>query len=154
MKALAISLVLAGGASEPLFDPSLICLSEAIFWEARGEPLEGKYAVAEVVMSRVRSKRFPNTVCGVVHQPSRNPNRPKACAFSFSCAKKDRIIPKKEIYTWDQSVIIASQFLGGPPPTDFSKGATHYTTCKVRPRVTWAKGLKITAEIGNHCFME
>ena len=46
-----------------------LCLALAVYHEARGEPLIGQKAVAEVVMNRVASDRFPDTICGVVMQP-------------------------------------------------------------------------------------
>jgi len=47
-----------------------LCLSLALYHEARGEPLNGQRAVAEVIMNRVESDRFPDTICGVVMQPN------------------------------------------------------------------------------------
>lgn len=44
----------------------LKCLAQAIYYEARGEPLPGQIAVAEVVLNRADSKRYPSSVCGVV----------------------------------------------------------------------------------------
>ena len=46
------------------------CLAQAIYFESRGEPLDGQIAVAEVVLNRVDDRRFPNTVCGVTHHVS------------------------------------------------------------------------------------
>ena len=62
------------------------CLSEAIYFEARGEPLEGQEAVAQVVMNRVFSGYYPHDVCGVVFQ---NKYRHLACQFTFACEGKD-----------------------------------------------------------------
>lgn len=47
---------------------SVNCLEEAIFFEARGESLEGQFLVAQVIKNRVNHKRFPSSYCGVVHQ--------------------------------------------------------------------------------------
>jgi hypothetical protein len=49
-------------------ETDLECLAENIYFEARGEPLDGQYAVAEVTLNRTRSDNFPHTVCGVVHE--------------------------------------------------------------------------------------
>ena len=61
------------------------CLSEAIYFEARGEPEHGQAAVAQVVLNRVRSGIFPTNVCAVVYQDR---NHPFACQFSFACEGK------------------------------------------------------------------
>jgi N-acetylmuramoyl-L-alanine amidase len=49
-------------------DPELACLAGAIYFESKGEPLSGQLAVANVIMNRVESGRFPSTICGVVTQ--------------------------------------------------------------------------------------
>ncbi len=59
------------------------CLTEAIYFEARGEPVRGQIAVAQVVLNRVFSGYYPSTVCGVVYQ--RTPERHLACQFTFTC---------------------------------------------------------------------
>ncbi len=58
------------------------CLANAIYFESRGEPVRGQIAVAQVVMNRVFSAYYPNTVCGVVYQ---NAHRHLACQFTFAC---------------------------------------------------------------------
>ena len=62
------------------------CLADAVYFEARGEPLRGQEAVAQVVMNRVFSGFYPNNVCGVVYQ---NANRHLACQFTFACEGKN-----------------------------------------------------------------
>ena len=61
------------------------CLAEAIYFEARSESNEGRAAVAQVVLNRVKSGLYPDTVCGVVYQ---NSNRHLACQFTFTCEGK------------------------------------------------------------------
>src|SRR5262249_61856823 len=56
------------------------CLAEAIYFEARGEAVRGQMAVAQVVLNRVFSGKYPNTVCGVVYQ---NAHRRLHCQFTF-----------------------------------------------------------------------
>ena len=58
------------------------CLTNAIYFEARGEPVRGQMAVAQVIMNRVFSGYYPDSVCGVVYQ---NANRRNRCQFSFAC---------------------------------------------------------------------
>ena len=58
------------------------CLAEAIYFEARGEAVRGQIAVAQVVLNRAFSGKYPDTVCGVVYQ---NKHRHLACQFTFAC---------------------------------------------------------------------
>jgi hypothetical protein len=58
------------------------CLAQAIYFEARGEPLDGQVAVAEVVLNRVQDRRFPGTVCGVTTQ---GVGSGRGCQFSYAC---------------------------------------------------------------------
>lgn len=71
------------------------CLAEAIYFEARGEPLEGQFAVAEVILNRVDSARFPGSICSVVRQGS---SRPNACQFSFKCDGKPELIHERDAF--------------------------------------------------------
>ena len=80
----------ASDAAEPfaaspdpeMFERSLQCLTEAVYYEARSESEEGQRAVAQVVLNRVRHPAYPNSVCGVVYQGS---ERVTGCQFSFTC---------------------------------------------------------------------
>ncbi len=58
------------------------CLAQAIYFESRGEPLDGQIAVAEVVLNRVDDRRFPKTVCGVTRQ---GVGSGRGCQFSYAC---------------------------------------------------------------------
>ena len=60
---------------------ALLCLTQAVYYEAGFEPLEGRRAVAQVVLNRMRHPAFPKSVCGVVYQGARDP----VCQFSFVC---------------------------------------------------------------------
>ncbi len=57
------------------------CLAIAIYFEARGEPVRGQVAVGQVILNRVRSPLFPETICGVVYQGQMQ----TGCQFSFTC---------------------------------------------------------------------
>jgi len=64
---------------------SLACLARNVYFEARGEPLAGQFAVAEVTMNRKASRLFPRTVCDVVYQQSWDPVRKRLVgAFSWT----------------------------------------------------------------------
>ncbi|MEY8840212.1 cell wall hydrolase, partial [Cribrihabitans sp. XS_ASV171] len=58
------------------------CLAEALYFEARGEPVKGQFAVAEVILNRVESSRYPDTFCGVIRQGT---GRKYQCQFTFTC---------------------------------------------------------------------
>jgi len=61
--------------------PDWQCLTEALYFEARGETIKGQFAVAEVILNRVASRAYPNTLCGVVNQGT---GRRHACQFSYT----------------------------------------------------------------------
>ena len=122
----------------------LECLAVAIFFEARSEPVEGQYAVADVVMNRVESDRWPNSICGVVFQEKQ---------FSFTHdGKSDRMetYAKDDIIEWramNQARTIAKIVYD----SGYTKvKSTHYHTLSVRP--FWAKHYKKDGRIGNHVF--
>ncbi len=121
------------------------CLTEAIYFEARGEPVRGQIAVAQVVMNRVFSHYYPNSVCGVVYQ---NANRHMACQFSFACdGIPDRIT---EPAAWERAEQIAHDTLDGKYwLTDVGK-ATHYHARWVHPR--WVREMQKLDRIGVHTF--
>lgn len=120
------------------------CLSEAIYYEARGENYQGQVAVAEVVMNRVRSKHYPNTVCGVVYQGS---HRVTGCQFTFTCDGAIHRRPRGR--AWERAQQVATQvMLGYARPVTMR--ATHYHTRAVNP--VWNSGLVETTRLGSHIF--
>ena len=99
-------------AREPDVAPSsheLDCLTTAIYFEARGEPDIGQAAVAQVVLNRVKSERYPKSVCGVVYQNSRARNR---CQFSFACDGKSDV--PREAAAWRKARETATKSLVHP----------------------------------------
>jgi hypothetical protein len=121
------------------------CLAEAIYFEARSEPPTGQAAVAQVVLNRVNSGLYPNSVCGVVYQ---NRNRHLACQFSFAC--EGRSLRVNEPDAWRQAVRIARDVTQGQTYLADIGGSTHYHANYVRPY--WAKRLKRMERIGHHIF--
>ncbi|MEO0503196.1 MAG: cell wall hydrolase [Pseudomonadota bacterium] len=120
------------------------CLSEALYFEARGETVKGQFAVAEVIMNRVKSARFPGNVCGVINQGT---GRKYQCQFTYTCdGYPERI---GEPRAWDRVAKIARAVLDGRAP-ELTNGATHYHTTAVRPR--WSRVYTHTASIGVHRF--
>ncbi len=120
------------------------CLAQAIYYESRGESRLGQTAVAEVVMNRVRSPAYPNTICGVVYQGS---HRTSGCQFSFTCDGSLHSTPRGRAWTEAQS--IATQVVQGYA-RPVTQRATHYHTQAVNP--VWSSGLVETTRIGSHVF--
>lgn len=123
---------------------SLQCLSEALYFEARGESVKGQFAVAEVILNRVKSTRYPDTVCGVINQGT---GRKYACQFTYTCDGHKEVISEKA--TYERLRKIAKLMLSDMPKT-LTKGATHYHTKAVRPK--WSRVFPRTATIGVHHF--
>lgn len=122
---------------------ALVCLALNVYHEARGEPVEGREAVAHVVMNRVASPNFPDTVCGVVLQGGEVRNR---CQFSWYC--DGRLDRPSDPEAWKDSWFMAQQVLAGAP--DPTGGAVYYHAKSVRP--WWADKFEVTATIGDHIF--
>jgi spore germination cell wall hydrolase CwlJ-like protein len=121
---------------------ALRCLAEAVYFESRAEPRNGQIAVAEVVMNRVRSPRFPKTVCAVVYQGANQ----RVCQFSWACdGKADRPHGR----AWTNAQDVARMVLAGRAPK-LTDGATHFHATRVRPN--WSRVYTLTAQIGNHVF--
>ncbi|WP_227446378.1 cell wall hydrolase [Cognatishimia sp. F0-27] len=120
------------------------CLAEALYFEARGESVKGQFAVAEVILNRVRSERFPDTVCGVINQGT---GRKYACQFTYTCDGVPERINEKR--AWNRVGKIAKAVLDGLAPKQ-TEGATHYHTTAVSP--SWARKYTRTARIDSHIF--
>jgi spore germination cell wall hydrolase CwlJ-like protein len=120
------------------------CLAEALYHEARGEGRAGMIAVAEVVLNRVESPRFPATICGVVRQGADNP---AGCQFSFVC--DGSLEAAREPRAWARAAELARD-MATRAPRDLTEGATHFHALRVRPH--WAQVYRMTAEIGAHRF--
>lgn len=122
------------------------CLSEALYFEARGEAIIGQFAVAEVILNRVDSNRYPGSVCRVVHQGT---GRHLQCQFTYTCdGIADRIGEK---VAWARAGKVARLMLVAET-RPLTGGATHYHTKAVNPR--WARVFPRTATIGAHHFYQ
>jgi Cell Wall Hydrolase len=122
------------------------CLADAVYFEARGEPLRGQMAVAQVVMNRVFSGYYPNNVCGVVYQ---NADRHLACQFTFACEGKD-LSRIDELDMWAQAKRIAKDTLDGKIWLAEVGHATHYHAYWVHP--SWVHEMKKMYQLGVHTF--
>lgn len=124
-----------------------LCLAIAIHFESRGEPLEGQYAVAQVIMHRVESPAYPNTICDVIQQ-----KRNGVCQFSFYCdGLSDKIDNLEER---ERALAVANTVIYSRRMVDYSGGATNYYAPK-KANPYWAKSEKMqyTTTIANHKFM-
>ena len=115
---------------------TLMCLAVAIHFEARGEPLDGQYAVADVIMNRVEDPRYPDDVCSVVFEPY---------AFSFTHDGKSDRLPKTS--TANVSMEVAKSVLEG---VRLGLPSTHYHATYVNP--FWAAHYQVDEQRGNHLF--
>ncbi|MGB6341186.1 MAG: cell wall hydrolase, partial [Xanthobacteraceae bacterium] len=122
------------------------CLSEAVYFEARGEPYQGQEAVAQVVMNRVFSGYYPHDVCGVVFQ---NKNHHLACQFTFACEGKD-LSRIDEPDMWEQAKEIAKKMLDGKIWLADIGHATHYHAYWVHP--SWVHEMVRLYKLGVHTF--
>lgn len=120
------------------------CLSEALYFEARGETVKGQFAVAEVILNRVKSTRFPDTVCGVIHQGT---GRKFQCQFTYTCDGRKEVIGEPAAY--ERVAKVARAVLDAKAPK-LTNGATHYHTTAVKPK--WSRVYTRTAKIGVHVF--
>lgn len=126
---------------------NLNCLAQNVYFEARGEPTAGQYAVAEVTMNRVTSGRFPDTVCGVVHEKRWDPIRQRYVGGFSWTDLRDRPAPQGE--EWQRAWKIAEEvyYQNREPDLD---GATHFHATYVRPN--WSQEKTVVARIGRHVF--
>jgi spore germination cell wall hydrolase CwlJ-like protein len=154
--ALAALAVAAQSASPRYYsaysERQLRCLAEGIYFEARGQPLRGQLAVGRVILNRVASDAYPNTVCDVVYQNDHMRNR---CQFSFACDGTPDTISEYDV--WYRVRGYAAWLLANNPKPGAEyqvlatlETATHYHADYVNPR--WAKFLRLTARIGRHIF--
>ncbi len=123
---------------ETALDEQLECLAGAIYFEARGEPIVGQLAVAEVVVNRATSGRFPASYCGVVTQKSQ-----------FSFVKRGRIPAAPTGSALYQRARAIAQIAHRDLWSSDAKDAQFFHATHVSPG--W-RGKKMAARIGNHVF--
>jgi spore germination cell wall hydrolase CwlJ-like protein len=126
-----------GGAESD--DEQFQCLASAVYFESRGEPLDGQLGVAEVILNRVKSGRFRDTICDVVKQPSQ-----------FSFVRRGVIPqPKRETAAWQRAVAIAHIALNDLADVTGENSLFFHATY-VNPG--WGRPARRIARIGNHIF--
>ena len=133
--------------SEQQRQVDLTCLAGNVYFEARGEPMAGQYAVAEVTMNRVASARFPDTVCEVVHEKRWDVAR-KRYVGVFSWTELDSVSWPTGI-PWQQAML-AAVAVYDEQEAPRVPGALFYHAKNISPR--WSKTKNQIAEIGQHKF--
>jgi spore germination cell wall hydrolase CwlJ-like protein len=121
------------------------CLTEAVYFESRGEAVRGQIAVAQVVLNRAFSGFYPTTVCGVVYQ---NKHRHLACQFTFACDNVADVVREPDM--WDRARKIAKAMLDGQLWLPEVAKSTHYHAYWVRP--SWVHEMKKMYKFGVHTF--
>ena len=120
------------------------CLTSAIYYEAGNEVSQGKRAVAQVILNRVRHPAYPKSICGVVYQGS---ERKTGCQFTFTCDGSLARRPERD--RWEQARMIAIGAISGAVEPSVGM-ATHYHANYVLPY--WASSLDKISQIGTHIF--
>jgi spore germination cell wall hydrolase CwlJ-like protein len=121
------------------------CLSEVMYYEARGEGASGQKAIAEVVFHRMNTGNYGHSICAVVYEGAGHPG----CQFSFACSG-DRVA-RKDTIAWRQAEALAARILTGEVRlANATGGATNFHAISVSP--DWAGTLERTTQIGNHVF--
>jgi spore germination cell wall hydrolase CwlJ-like protein len=125
----------------------LNCLARNVYFEARGEPEAGQYAVAEVTMNRKASSLFPDTVCGVVYEKRWDAIRGRYVgAFSWT---EFGVLPTPKGEEWERAWQIAEAvYYRREPPR--LQGVLHFHARHIHP--SWAKEKRAAARIGQHVF--
>ena len=122
------------------------CLALAVYFEARSEPLLGQRAVAQVVLNRVKSAAYPDTICEVVYQGYGTHGR--KCQFSFACdGVPERVYSEEH---WRTASKVANDAVSGRVWIKSVGTSSHYHADYVRPR--WRRVMQERAKIGRHIF--
>ena len=130
--------------SDPLdYRRALLCMTQAVYYEAGFELAQGRRAVAQVVLNRMRHPAFPKSICGVVYQGARDP----VCQFSFVC--DGSLYRRPALGAWKEAEKIAAAAIDGFVEKSVG-AATHYHADYVAPY--WAPRLAKISKIGAHIF--
>lgn len=126
------------------------CLAQAIYHEARGESAAGQLAVANVIVNRARSERYPSSLCGVIYQ---NADKGRyRCQFTFAC--DGRADAPRERQAWARSTGLAEKiyadYATGEEIGALPRSALFYHTTAVSP--SWSHTYSRVAQVGAHIF--
>ena len=128
----------------PKSDKQMSCLAEALYFEARGEPIEGQLAVGEVILNRVEDTRYPSSICKVVNQGT---GRRFACQFTYTCDGKLETVHERKPY---EMALKIAKILMTTHDRKLTRGSTHYHSNYVNPK--WSKKFERVAKFGRHIF--
>ena len=128
----------------PKSDKQMSCLAEALYFEARGEPIKGQLAVGEVILNRVEDTRYPGSICKVVNQGT---GRRFACQFTYTCDGKLESVHERKPY---EMALKIAKILMTTHDRKMTKGSTHYHSNYVNPK--WSKKFERVAKFGRHIF--
>lgn len=131
------------------------CLARNMYFEARGQPTEGLFAVAHVTYNRVKADEFPNTFCGVVEQANYHNMQGRMivslnhCQFSWYCDGIPDVVGNREMY--EKIYELAREYyIYRDYNVDFTEGSLYYHNTTVNPG--WSTGFQKIAQIGDHIF--
>ena len=128
----------------PKSDKQMSCLAEALYFEARGEPIKGQLAVGEVILNRVEDRRYPSSICKVVNQGT---GRRFACQFTYTCDGKLETVHEQKPY---EMALKIAKILMTTHDKKLTRGSTHYHSNYVNPK--WSKKFERVAKFGRHIF--
>ena len=135
-----------------ILETALMCMAFNIYHEANNQSMLGQIAVGQVVMNRVESTSFPNTVCEVVKQGQTYKNGKMVlhkCQFSWYCdGKKDDV--NKRSKAWSRALDYASIVISGRVEIDLTQGSLWYHAYYVKP--SWARQKERVTRIDSHIF--
>ena len=135
----SLGTLVASYATAAVNDREQDCLAGAVYFEARSEPIEGQLAVAEVVINRTRSGRYPTGICAVVTQPAQ-----------FSFVRGGRLPQAdRNSEAWRRAVAI-SRIALDRLASGVSRSVLWYHATYVSP--SWGRRLRRESQIGLHIF--
>jgi spore germination cell wall hydrolase CwlJ-like protein len=123
------------------------CLAEAMYYEARGEGVEGERAIAEVVFHRMKAPGYPHSLCGVIYQGAGSGH---GCQFSFAC--NGEMLQTKNWSAWTRAKRLAVRIVSGVEQLgNETADAISFHAVDVEPGWDDQRLIK-TIQIGNHIF--
>jgi len=149
--------------------PQEFCMAQNIFFEAGVDNHAGMSAVADVVLNRVDDRRYPDTVCGIVHdavmkeswKTKQNPDLEEKdrvyypvrnkCQFSWWCDGKSDEVPLGS-ENWVRAQMVAWEMMHDNRFRGITEGSTHYHATYVKPIWRADRGMELIGRIGAHIF--
>lgn len=118
----------------------MMCLTKAVYHEARGEPAMGQVAVAHVIKNRVESQRYPDTVCEVVYQEAQFTNLYPSTNYDTNSRVWEEVA--------ENALLAYTEFVDDP-----TQGSLWYYAHQKIAKPWWAKSKRVVAVIGGHTFL-